>query len=220
MRHWPALVLLLAAVPAFGQQSQIPDAGPWIHKTGRQHLTDQCAIGLRFSDKQLVCVPTPLLSISRDATTFNVSVTDGPVLSCPSDGRPCLLTYDYASTTVAYADWIMPSEAMAGKSLLLSWTSAATTGGAVWTLDYCSYVVGEPACTPTGAMVRSVSSPVNIVAEARNDAIFSPWPWPTTWAPDVHVVLSIRRDGYAPATGDTMQADAFLSTLRLEFTAE
>lgn len=218
MKRWLVIAVLLLAGVVRAQVTTLPDAGELLWRSkDRQGLTSGCVLTFSFADHRFHCAEPRLVSIYRDAATFNVAVTNGAVLSSPGDGRPQVLTFPSNATAVAYADWIMPSVDLTGHSILLSWTTTELSAGTVqWRLDWCVFEMGQAPCAPSGEHVLLLPSLSNGV-DLRHDATVNPWPWVTAWAPNAHVVLSVTRAGYDPGQDDTLNGDALLQGLRLEY---
>lgn len=212
-------LLILLAVLSFpvmetanAQVNQVPAAGKWIRATEPQ-LGFDCPMVLDHSSR-LQCA-TQVLSVSRVAGEFSLAST--ATLSCAT--AQCFLTFPAVSSATAYADWIMPSAAVTVESILLSWDTAVAAGTTRWYADWCAYGLGQQPCSPDGSNLATFASSTG-GSGARTDLAISPWPWSRTWGVDQHVVLSIRRDGYSPTSGDTVNGDVLLESLRIEMTRD
>lgn len=208
---WLFLLLCALASPAASQPlPQWPDSGDQLLRSrSLPFLTeDPCILSFSRGNRRFFCSGARLVSISRSAEMFNLGPGPAPTLSCTVE--PCVLLFPSSGDTTAGMDWIMPSAALTGTSLLLTWQAPSAGVQVVWEFDYCTYRAGDPPCVPAIGMHLVVSAAP--AANVRTDVLIDPFTPP--WNPSDHVVFRVIRrksDGQ-----DTLIGNAAMDGLRLE----
>lgn len=204
-------LLILMPVMAVAQVSNMPDIGQLIARSrDAAGLYTGCSLTWDRQAKLLRCLDPRLISLSFPPTSFGLGTGNAPSLTI---GDPPYLTFTDSGNQTATLDWIMPSEALDGSSVLLAWEATAGSGTVVWKVDWCAYGVGQTPCAPSGAHVSTVATATMGANRATHSTVN---PFDPSWEPSQRVVLHITRS----STGNSLSGDVKLTGVRVELTQE
>lgn len=204
-----ACLLLLIPTLAMGQVTTIPSVGQLIARSpDAAGLTTGCALTFDKQAKLLRCLDPRLVSLSFPPTSFGLGTGNAPSLTVAD---PPYLTFTDSGDQVASLDWIMPSEALDGSSLLVSWEASASSGTVVWEVDWCAYGNGQAPCAPSGAHLNVIPT-ATMGSNLRTDSILNPFD--PSWEPSTRVVVHVTR----ASSGNTLSGDVKLTGFRVELT--
>lgn len=163
-------------------------------------------VGVGASSKRMI------FDVSADSMTLPLTLTR-PTLNCQA--APCQLTYNDSVDATSYFDFIMPSTLLTFSTLRLSWQNLGDDGAVAWTVDWCTYAIGDVSCFPDGTNSVTVQAP-GATVDRRADLVFTPGVNYTapTWSVLDHVVLVVIRSGTSPL--DTNTSDVGLEHVQLE----
>lgn len=163
-------------------------------------------------------VPTSsrFISISRQATNFDLNVTSPGTLSCPLD-KPCCISLDDDVSRSFQFDWIMPSFGLDLLTFMISFTTDTGNNGraAAFETRWCTYGNNEAICTPANGFDSSITVSSD---GKRTDLTITQASLSTLWEESDHVrVLVFREPGDAD---DTVVGNICVENIVLEFERE
>lgn len=125
-----------------------------------------------------------------------------------------ILAFKDSGTKIgASATFLIPDNYVGTPKLQIIWKANATSGAAVWDVDFSAVAVGESLDPAAAAESETVTTTTDATAFDRNESEVTPTG--TTFAVEDLVLLKVSRDGVDAA--DTLAAEALFEGVAFEY---